>query len=42
MRRMAEKFAHVDEFTKELHAKEEEEKKKAASEMEGLLEDLPL
>lgn len=39
---MAEKFAHVDEFTKELHAKEEEEKKKAASEMEGLLDELPM
>lgn len=40
MRRMAEKFAHADEITKELHAREEEEKKKAASEMEGLLDEI--
>jgi hypothetical protein len=40
MRRMAEKFAAADELTKELAIKEAEEKKKAASEMEGLLEDL--
>lgn len=39
MRRMAEKFAHVDELSKELREKEEQEKKKAASEMEGLLGD---
>lgn len=37
MRRMAEKFAQADEISKELRLKEEEERKKAASEMEGLL-----
>jgi hypothetical protein len=39
MRRMAEKFAHADEISKELRAKEEEEKKKAVEEFDGLLND---
>lgn len=40
MRRMAEKFAHADEISKELRIKEEEEKKKAASEFDDLLNDM--
>lgn len=40
MRRMAEQFAQADQIAKELHEKEEAEKKKAASEMEGLLDSI--
>lgn len=40
MRRMAAQFAKADELAKAIREKEEQEKKKAASEMEGLLEDL--
>jgi hypothetical protein len=40
MRRMAEKFAEAEELSRELAEKEAAEKEKAASEMEGLLEDI--
>lgn len=40
MRKMAAQFAKADELSRDIRAKEEEEKKKAASEMEGLLDGL--